>query len=147
MGFIPDDGSGTAFPLDVTGGVLLGNLDPGATFYVRFNVTLLTGDYEEISNCDTAYTAAGEFVRCVTTPVATRDWGDLPDTYGTSAAAGGPRHSSSGLKLGSNWDIEAQGNPTGDAKGDDTTLAPDDEDGIAPVSPSDQWAPTPALSG
>ena len=49
-----------AFPLDVTGGVLLGDLDPGATFYVRFDVTLARdlGIYEEIPNCDTTYTAA-----------------------------------------------------------------------------------------
>jgi uncharacterized repeat protein (TIGR01451 family) len=134
---IPDDGSGTAFPLDVTGGVLLGNLNPGATFYVRFNVTLLTGDYEEISNCDTAYTDAGTFVRCVTTPVATRDWGDLPDSYGTSASANGPRHSNSGLKLGALFDIEAQGVPTTNADGDDLAQS-DDEDGVV-RSPSGTW--------
>ena len=73
----PDGG---VLPVSVSGGVLLGNLSAGATFYVRFQVTLQTGDYEDITNCDTAYTSAGNFVRCTTNPVATRDWGDLPDT-------------------------------------------------------------------
>jgi uncharacterized repeat protein (TIGR01451 family) len=130
----PDSGT---LPLSAPGGVLLGNLNPGATFYVRFNVTLLVGDYEEITNCATVTTDAGEFVRCVTTGVATRDWGDLPDSYGTSAAQNGPRHSASGLRLGSDWDIEAQGNPTTDARGDDTTLTPDDEDGITQIAWTD----------
>jgi hypothetical protein len=70
----------------------------------------------------------------VTTPDATRDWGDLPDSYGTSAAANGPRHSSSSLKLGTAWDLEAQGYPTVDAGGDDITLTPDDEDGVSPLT-------------
>ena len=120
---------GGTLPLAQTGGYLLGNLAAGATFYVRFKVTLLAGNYEDITNCDTAYTSAGSFSKCVTTPVATRDWGDLPDSYGTSASQNGPRHSSSGLKLGSLWDVEVQGQASLSADGDDLATS-DDEDGV-----------------
>ncbi len=137
---IPDEGSGTPFPLDNTqppppDGVLLGDLAAGATFYVRFDVTLGSGEYESLLNCDVASSDAGALSPCRSDLVATRDWGDLPDTYGTSAAADGPRHSWSSLKLGANWDRDMQGAPTAGADGDDALLAPDDEDGIA-LSPN-----------
>lgn len=139
---IPDDGSGTPFPLDVPGGVLLGNLDPTDTFYIRFDVTLALGEYEEVLNCDTALTAAGELIRCATNQVATRDWGDLPDSYGTSAAANGPRHSPTSLRLGTWFDREIQGQPSVGADEDDsnqtTTPHGDDEDGVV-LSSSASW--------
>ena len=37
---IDDDLSGTPFPLDVTGGVNLGSLEPGRRIFARFNITL-----------------------------------------------------------------------------------------------------------
>ncbi len=70
----PDGG---VLPLSVTGGYLLGDLNAGETFYVRFQVTLLTGNYEDITNCDVVTSGAGTFRKCVTTPVATRDCGRL----------------------------------------------------------------------
>ncbi len=127
---IADDGDGDGFPLDVSGGVLLGDLAAGATFYVRFDVTLGSGDYEEVNNCDVAFTDAGTLQSCITNFVASRDWGDLPDTYGTTRAADGPRHSFSGLILGDNYDYDAQGQPSNDATGDDLDLTPNDEDGF-----------------
>ena len=130
---------GGTLPLAQTGGVLLGNLGAGQTFYVRFKVTLLAGNYEDITNCDTAYTGAGSFSKCVTTPVATRDWGDLPDSYGTSASQNGPRHSSSGLMLGSLWDVEVQGQSSLDADGDDLATS-DDEDGVT-RNLAELWTP------
>ena len=137
--YIPDDGSGTPFPLDVTGGVLLGNLPSGATFYVRFDVTLnAVANYDELLNCDTAF-AAGTFTRCAATFVASYDWGDLPDTYGTARAADGPRHSPSGLMLGSAFDHELQGQPTTGAVGDDTAHSPDDEDGVTLAGTTAEW--------
>ncbi len=135
------DGSGTAFPLDATGtpnGVLLGDLPYGGTFYVRFDVTLSVGSYEEIQNCEVSNTAAGTFTRCATNFVATNDWGDLPDTYGTSAAQNGPRHSYNGLKLGSLWDVNFQGIPTAGANGDDLQNQPD-EDGVTNTANAEQW--------
>jgi uncharacterized repeat protein (TIGR01451 family) len=146
---IPDDGSGTAFPLDVTGGVLLGDLGVGATFYVRFDVALNNIPpggpvYEELLNCDTVYYSGGTIESCVTSLVASNDWGDLPDSYGTSLAQNGPRHSPSGLKLGSHFDRELQGQPTVPANGDDTahTTPPpgDDEDGIVLSGTQTAWS-------
>ena len=71
------------------------------------------------------------------------DYGDLPETYVTTAQ---PRHTlSSDLYLGGCVDSEAAGAPTTDANGDDTTAgtstlgscttANDDEDGITLVTP------------
>ena len=134
---ISDNISGTPFPLDddpdvTPDGVLLGDLDPGDIFYVRFDVKLGAdgSQYEQVNNCDTAYTDAYDLTRCATNQVATRDWGDLPDSYGTTLAQNGPRHSPSNLTLGANFDRELQGQPTVSATGDDTTLTPDDEDGV-----------------
>lgn len=110
-------------------GYLLGDIDPGETFYVRFDVELEAAVYEELLNCDTVFTDAYDFVRCVTTPVATKDWGDLPDSYGTSAAAFGPRHYPGNLRLGTLFDREYQGQPSTNADEDDLVLS-DDEDGI-----------------
>lgn len=143
---VPDDGSSTAFPLDVPGGVLLGNLAAGATFYVRFDVTLSNtgGVYEQVSNCDIAYTAGGNVTSCTTNLVASNEWGDLPDTYGTSLAANGPRHSPTNndpaltLRLGSAFDRDLQGQPSTGADGDDLTYN-DDEDGIVIAGSQPAW--------
>jgi len=61
--------------------------------------------------------------------LASADWGDLPDSYGTSAATNGPRHTiSEGFSLGALNDGEVSGVPTDDASGDDAIGG--DEDGI-----------------
>lgn len=61
--------------------------------------------------------------------LASADWGDLPDSYGTSAAANGPRHTiTPGFQLGALNDGEVSGTPTADASGDDAIGG--DEDGI-----------------
>ena len=140
---IADDTSGTTFPLDVAGGVLLGDLAPGAIFYVRFDVILGDGAYGDVTNCNMAYTDSSDIERCATNLVAAYDWGDLPDSYGTSLAQNGARHSYSGLILGEWFDRELQGNPVADADGDDdseTTLPQDDdEDGIANAANGIAW--------
>ncbi|MCM2371981.1 Ig-like domain-containing protein [Aporhodopirellula aestuarii] len=64
-----------------------------------------------------------------------RDYGDAPDTYSTSIAAGGPSHGTlTGLTIGTQIDRESDGVPTADASGDDvvntTTGQFDDEDGV-----------------
>ena len=68
--------------------------------------------------------------------VTAYDWGDAPDSYGTSAASNGPVHRIiSGLYLGGGVDDEGDGQPvpngtsnnTGDPAGDGT-----DEDGMVP---------------
>lgn len=73
---IPDDGVGTPFPLDVTGGVLLGNLPAGQFFKVRFNVTLnpitsANNVYDIVTNCATAIANEVELVACANTDVDT----------------------------------------------------------------------------
>jgi hypothetical protein len=61
--------------------------------------------------------------------LATADWGDLPDSYGTSGANNGPRHTMvPGFHLGGLVDGEVSGSPTADASGDDALGG--DEDGI-----------------
>ena len=59
-----------------------------------------------------------------------QDWGDAPDTYGTTAATNGPTHViTPGLHLGNTIDAESNGQPTVNADGDDTNKV-DDEDGV-----------------
>ncbi|MDC8016028.1 GEVED domain-containing protein [Tahibacter soli] len=67
------------------------------------------------------------------------DFGDLPDpgagtgsqNYATLAADNGPRHPIvAGLRIGAAVDGEGDGQPNLGANGDDTTGAPDDEDGV-----------------
>ncbi|WP_428308124.1 FG-GAP-like repeat-containing protein [Lacipirellula sp.] len=53
------------------------------------------------------------------------DYGDAPDTYGTSIAAGGAYHESATWFLGATRDTEADGAPTAFADGDGA-----DEDGV-----------------
>ncbi len=130
---------GNQLPLSITGGYYLGNLPVGKTFYIQFDVLLLPGNYEDITNCVVVYSGAGPFTKCVTTPVATRDWGDLPDSYKTTAAQDGPRHSYSGLVLGTLWDVEVQGQPNDTATGDDVATS-DDEDGVT-RNTSQLWLP------
>ena len=148
---IPDDNptdpgyDGTRYPLDVTGGVGLGDLEPSETYYVRFQILLNSGyEYGQVENCDVAYTGAGNQYKCATNLVAAYDWGDLPDTYGTSSAANGPRHSPSGLRLGAWFDRELEGQPIDTAAGDDNTETTqprdDDEDGVSNAANGESWA-------
>lgn len=61
--------------------------------------------------------------------LASADWGDLPDSYRTSAAQNGPRHTiTEGFSLGALNDGEVSGTPTADASGDDALGG--DEDGV-----------------
>lgn len=64
-----------------------------------------------------------------------RDYGDAPDSYQTTVAAGGPSHGlSNGLGLGALVDRETNGIPTATALGDDLNNL-DDEDGVSLLSP------------
>ncbi|MEL7240583.1 MAG: GEVED domain-containing protein, partial [Planctomycetota bacterium] len=60
------------------------------------------------------------------------DWGDAPDSYGTTSAANGAFHRfKPGLSLGDNWDGETNGQPSPRADGDDNdTSSANDEDGV-----------------
>jgi hypothetical protein len=64
-------------------------------------------------------------------PDATDDWGDAPDSYGTTSGASGPSHTVvSGLEMGSAPDAESDGVPGVNADGDDNAGS-DDEDGVS----------------
>lgn len=58
------------------------------------------------------------------------DYGDAPDTYGTTQAVDGARHANEGPWLGSLRDTESNGHPSPDAVGDDRAGTVDDEDGV-----------------
>lgn len=59
------------------------------------------------------------------------DYGDAPDSYGTTLGASGPSHViTSGIMMGANIDDESDGVPSSDASGDDSAGTPDDEDGV-----------------
>ncbi len=71
--------------------------------------------------------------------ISSLDFGDVPDTYGTTFATDGARHAlvrrsdelgMSTFALGASVDPEVDGNPTPNADGDDNTGI-DDEDGIS----------------
>ncbi|HQJ51745.1 MAG TPA: C25 family cysteine peptidase [Anaerolineae bacterium] len=138
---VPDDGSGTPYPLDADpSGILLGTLTSGSVFRVRFDVVLHTSPtFGDLLNCDVAATGGGRMENCAADLVASFDWGDLPDSYGTSAGTDGPRHTPSSLKLGSLWDAEPQGRPTAAANGDDLARSPNDEDGVRLAGTAKQW--------
>lgn len=70
------------------------------------------------------------------------DFGDAPASYGTTIADNGPRHSLPGydpdtnttaLMLGTQIDVEADGQPSADASGDDATNAADEDGVTAPI--------------
>jgi hypothetical protein len=62
------------------------------------------------------------------------DYGDAPDSYKTLLASDGARHGLSGIYMGPTIDIEADGQPTPAADGDDLNTS-DDEDGVALLTP------------
>jgi len=62
------------------------------------------------------------------------DYGDAPDSYGTLLASNGARHIAiPGLHLGATLDTEVDGQPAGQANGDDVAGV-DDEDGVTFVT-------------
>ena len=70
-------------------------------------------------------------------PQGALDFGDAPNTYGTTIAANGPWHVLSNTFLGVRADAEPDGQPTATAMGDDNNppASPSDEDGVAFTSP------------
>ena len=65
-------------------------------------------------------------------PAPTLDFGDAPDSYGTTLAADGARHTATdGFFLGAAVDTESDGQPGATALDDDTNGV-DDEDGVTP---------------
>lgn len=80
------------------------------------------------SNSGFAFDGDGDFS---IDPPACSDFGDAPDSYGTTAAANGARHQiTPGVTLGDEIDFDPDGQPTADAAGDDANRVAD-EDGVA----------------
>jgi hypothetical protein len=67
-------------------------------------------------------------------PIAMDDFGDAPNSYGTTIAADGASHGiTAGLNIGATVDREIDGQPNISATGDD--INGDDEDGVRLLSP------------
>ncbi len=81
----------------------------------------IDGDDDGEADCDIGSYEASEIAY---------DYGDAPDSYGTTIASGGPRHVNAGVQLGTLRDSEDDGQPTADADGDDNAET-DDEDALA----------------
>ena len=95
-------------------------------------------DAHEITGItDHTYTViAGTNDRSVDAGLQEQDFGDLPDTFLTTTAAGGPTHGIDGATfLGSQVDAELEGQPSANATGDDLIDTNDDEDGIVFLQP------------
>ena len=77
------------------------------------------------------------------------DFGDAPDTYGTTMTADGARHVATGLLLGGERDIDSDAQLPLDGTGDDVTGTPDDEDGVTftPMAPGGSAVVTVTVSG
>ena len=58
------------------------------------------------------------------------DFGDAPNSYGTTLASNGARHIATGPMLGAERNTEPDAQPPLDGTGDDTSGTPDDEDGV-----------------
>ncbi|MCA8991556.1 MAG: cadherin domain-containing protein [Planctomycetaceae bacterium] len=75
------------------------------------------------------YGSLGFYFVTGSVPAATADYGDAPDSYSTTDAAGGPSHLGTGPILGAVRDTESDANPGPNANGDDNSGI-DDEDGV-----------------
>lgn len=131
------------------------NLLTGAqTLTTLDNITFTLGNLAGLTATDGPYdltlTAAGSGIADLAgnllTTDATDDWtklpaifeyGDAPDTYGTTNAANGPYHIATGLRLGATRDTEDDAFGPLDGTGDDVTNSgsPDDEDGSLVLAP------------
>ncbi|MCA8998057.1 MAG: cadherin domain-containing protein [Planctomycetaceae bacterium] len=75
------------------------------------------------------YASIGQYQITGTVTASRLDYGDAPDTYGTTKANNGAAHILAGVTLGALRDFESDGQPRANADGDDR-LGDDDEDGV-----------------
>ncbi len=156
-GWIDFDGNGSFEPDErATAVVATGTTDGSATLtwsnigtvgpdivagnsYLRVRLTTDTlSDDDGTTSYDEASrdAAADGEVEDYPVTIGEADWGDAPDSYGTSRGANGPSHVIvAGLRMGSAVDGDSDGSPAvagNDADGDDLSgVTPDDEDGVA----------------
>ncbi|GAB3751084.1 DUF7927 domain-containing protein [Microlunatus parietis] len=142
--------------LGVLGGNTFGAVyaDPNGFLYGSDNVTgqifrvdVAAGTAQKFSDGPSSGTNDG--ARCAEAPIPI-DFGDAPDSYGTTLADDGPRHSIPGidvqsdtapLMLGSKIDIDVDGVPSDAADADDTAEVAD-EDGVTKPVQLSQTGPT-----
>ncbi|MFT3788682.1 MAG: GEVED domain-containing protein [Tepidisphaeraceae bacterium] len=108
----------------------------GATF-ARFRLVALGAAANNPTGASTAFGEVEDYQVEVTPPTTADnlDWGDAPDSYQTTLAVNGPRHTvTPNLFLGGKIDAEPNGLPNPTATGDDTTGS-GDEDGITFLTP------------
>ena len=111
--------------------------DGGSGFSVQIPIADVAGSVITVMATDTSGNSS-EFSVCSTALIS--DWGDAPESYGTTASANGPNHvRNDSLLLGSTVDAEEDGFVDGvddnlnTASDDD--LSGDDEDGVASFPP------------
>lgn len=138
----PDDGSysklGNVGERGTFGAVYF---DVDGNFYISrnkdgriFKIDLASGNYNAVAFAQGPSSSSNDGARCAFAPVvpedsADLDFGDAPDSYGTSMAANGARHdvSDDSLRLGQLVDGEAQAFLSPDS---DDAVSEDDEDGV-----------------
>ncbi|GAA4427248.1 hypothetical protein GCM10023169_26970 [Georgenia halophila] len=125
---------GSAVTITETGGNVefTGNANSAGAPESRFQVVL-----EGVDTMDVGWTGFGgsgygfDGDKDLALDPACEDFGDAPDTYSTTLADDGPRHTIvPGLLLGSEIDFDADGQPGPDADADDSDRLAD-EDGVA----------------
>jgi streptogramin lyase len=108
-----------SYGISVPASALLG------TTYARVRVCPSNGE----CNSPTGEALGGEVEDYQVTIIDPADFGDAPDSFGTTLASDGARHTTSTIFLGASVDAEPDGLPGTDADGDDTD-GTDDEDGV-----------------
>jgi hypothetical protein len=109
--------------------------DLGDTFGTEINVATATSSNVAINfayqDIVVVYQVGGNlFVSTFANELLTQfDFGDAPNTYGTTLSSNGARHNTGDLFLGTGVDIDADGHPSVGADGDNLD-ADDDEDGV-----------------
>jgi uncharacterized repeat protein (TIGR01451 family)/fimbrial isopeptide formation D2 family protein/LPXTG-motif cell wall-anchored protein len=98
----------------------------GGATYARFR--LFPGTVAPAGALPTGPAAGGEVEDYPVEAAAQLDFGDAPNSYGTTLASDGPRHTvTPGLTIGSLIDFDADGQPTADATGDDADQTADED--------------------
>lgn len=101
-----------------------------ANIYARFRLTTDTLTLDTASANGPASDGEVEDYLVGEEPVDEYDFGDAPDpTYPILLASNGARHIINGPRLGASVDVEADGQPSATATGDDVG-GTDDEDGV-----------------
>ena len=118
----PISGLGSGNPLTANCEAVFGPLAGGNH---DFSIVASDSD-EDFGSVDSS--AASEYLGSF--QVVNTDYGDAPLPYPTLHGSEGARHVATGPRLGSNRDVEPDGQPTAAADGDDSTGTSDDEDGV-----------------